>query len=91
MTCFALVLIGYEEIDDIFEIGDQDFIQRKYDEYATLIENAHKYEKPDELGYYNNKYGNMSIKRLCIQGYQEKKITCVCHNFHVIHHETVLY
>jgi hypothetical protein len=87
---FVLVYVDYESLL-ILELGNKEFISKKYIEYKSKTEEfLNKWKEfdrsennlPDE--YYEDPfYKYWELDRFCIQGYSEDRsdIICVCRKF----------
>jgi len=93
---FALVYADYEGLN-LLELGDKDFVWKKYNEYIDGLRNFKEkfgdiiYSKdyncddwPDELlelDRTTNFYSQDNPERYCIMGYKDGKVRCVCDDF----------
>jgi hypothetical protein len=82
---FALVYFDFEGLG-LLEMGDAEFIKQKYLEYKTSIEETEKkyiftkrWMRPEE--YWDEPFANMEVNRLCVYGYKDNEIGCVCKDF----------
>ena len=104
---FALVYIDFEEFY-ILEMGNREFILRKYNERINQrkdFEEKYKdsydkeynfYNAPDNENerddYFNHKGRKINnIDGLCIQGYKDGIIQCMCREFGINKNKTIWY
>jgi len=98
MKCFALVYADYEGLN-LLALGDKEFIKSEYERIKNEVQeflqkynfkNVKSYELPNE--FYMNKYCSMTdLDRLCIQGYKNGEIQCVCEEFETQPKEKIYY
>lgn len=98
--CFALVYTDYEGLE-LLALGDKEFVFNEYKRIKNEIKTLHKkynynpngvqdQELPDEF-YLNDYCFFNDLERLCIQGYKDGKIECVCEQFEIKLSETKFY
>ncbi len=98
MGYYALVYADYESLD-LLALGDEDFVKTEYERIKNEIQNLNdkfnvnndskSWELPNE--YYESDYCNKEVDRLCIQGYKEGNIKCLCGQFGIEPTERIYY
>lgn len=104
MEHYALVYVDYEGLN-LLSLGDKLSIYYDYVEYKKGIENLKekykdelkKYDSHEDIDalpdeYYNEKYHSYKeIERLCIMGYRDNEIDCLCKEFGIELKESIGY
>ena len=103
MEHYALVYVDYEGLN-LLSLGDKLSIYYDYSEYKKGIENLKekykdelkKYDSREDIDalpneYYKSEYSSKEVERLCIMGYRNNKINCLCEEFGIELKEQIFY
>lgn len=100
---FALVYVDYEGLL-LLEMGEKEFVLQKYNESKQQIEEYNSKmepyfdlfydDLPEEVQEYksNHRFASMDdAQRLCVMGYKDSEIKCVCKDFGIDLEEPIFY